>query len=500
MLVTQTLRAKVTLIGIGILLTALGMSSCGGGSSSTSQVPPAKNSVPSLISFSPFNATAGGAGFSLTLTGSGFAPNATVTWDGNALATTFVSSNQLTAQVTGGDIAAPGIAQITVSNPTPGGGVSNVFRFGVNPASPPANFLYVGNGAGTVDNTISGYSIDPNSGALTALAGSPFTASPYETITGPMGMDRLDKFLYVVNIPQTPPFSAPSCTSCTSFAGFAPNSAGDLVPLAGSPLFPLVPNSFVGDPTGNILYDSGGSGASQSTDIVTMLIDADSGALTPIADSPGFGVFTAMALNPAGTFLYGAGNPYISSSPGGIWVGSINPQAGNVILVSKPSTQGQLFSMALAVHPSGKFLFAVGTIGRLPTVLSYAIDPTTGTLTLLNSLENGSWEILSDVVVHPSGQFLYVTSEGSGNFIGPAFILGFSIDGNGNLTPIPGSPFSAPGSYPLSLATDPAGKFLYVSCGVVAGFTVDANSGALTPMAGSPFPSGNGSGVIVIAP
>src|SRR5208282_1431492 len=171
MFATRGLRTKITLVGIGILVVVMGLSSCGGGSGPTTQVPPAGNSVPSLISFSPFNATAGGAAFSLTLTGSGFAPNATVTWDGNALATTFVNGNQLTAQVTASDIAAAGIAQITVSNPAPGGGVSNVFRFGVNPASPPANFLYVANISGLLSssNTISGYSIDPNSGTLTAL-------------------------------------------------------------------------------------------------------------------------------------------------------------------------------------------------------------------------------------------------------------------------------------------------------------------------------------------
>jgi 6-phosphogluconolactonase (cycloisomerase 2 family) len=434
MLVTQTLRAKVTLVGIGILLV-MGMSSCGGGSSSTSQVPPAKNSVPSLISFSPFNATAGAAGFSLTLTGSGFAPNATVTWDGNALATTFVNGNQLTAQVTAGDIAAPGIAQITVSNPTPGGGVSNVFRFGVNPASPPANFLYAANVSGNLGtpNTISGYSIDPNSGALTALAGSPFTPSPYPSATnpGPMGMDRLGKFLYVANAPA--PNTSPSCQSCTTFEGFTPNSSGDLVPLAGSPLFTVVPNAFVGDPTANILYDSGGPGASQGSDIVTMAIDANTGALAPIADSPGFGVFIAIALNPAGTFLYGAGNPFISSSPGGIWTGSVNLQTGTVTVVATPTTQGGLGAQALAVHPSGKFLFAVGGA----TLFAYAIDPTTGELMLLNSISYSSiiGETLTDIVVHPSGQFLYTNLSVFNE------LLGFLIDGNGNLTPLPGSPF-----------------------------------------------------------
>jgi len=473
----------------------MGLSSCGGGSGPTTQVPPAGNSVPSLISFSPFNATAGGAAFSLTLTGSGFAPNATVTWDGNALATTFVNGNQLTAQVTASDIAAAGIAQITVSNPAPGGGVSNVFRFGVNPASPPANFLYVANISGLLSssNTISGYSIDPNSGTLTALADSPFTPSSYPTtVPDPIGMDHLNEFLYVADAPI--PNLNPSCQSCTTLDGFTPNSSGGLAPLAGSPFFTQVPNVFVGDPTGNILYDSGGPGASQASDIVTMRIDANSGALTPIAVGPGFDQFMAMALNPAGTFLYGVGSVNIATGSG-IYVGSINLTTGNVTPVATPATQGGYGVVSLAVHPSGKFLFAV-SFGNA-TIWSYAINPTTGTLTLLNSIQYNYFPASLDyVVVHPSGKFLYVSDWGE------SLLRGFSIDGNGNLTPVPGSPFNSWGFNPNFLATDPAGKFLYVSnnSGNVAGFTVDTNSGTLTPMAGSPFPAGNGPGVIVIGP
>ena len=499
MSVTRALRAKATLVAIGVVVVALGMSSCGG-SSSTSQVPPATNSVPSLISFSPFNATAGGAAFSLTLTGSGFAPNATVKWNGNALATTFVNKNQLTAQVTADDIATAGIAQITVSNPAPGGGVSNVFRFGVNPASPPASFLYVGNVSGGLSkpNTISEYGIDPNSGTLTALAGSPFTLPNTDGADlGPMGMDRLDKFLYVADGPF--PNTSPTCQSCTTFAGFTPTSSGDLAPLAGSPLFTQVPTAFVGDPTGNILYESGGPGASQSSDIVTMLVDGDTGGLTPIADSPGFDVFMSMALNPAGTFLYGAGNTN-SPTGSGIWTGSINPQTGNVLLVATPKTQGGLGVVSLAVHPSGKFLFAVSF--SYTALWSYAINPTTGALTLLNSIQYNSFPTsLTDVVVHPSGQFLYVSDWGDSS------VMGFSIDGNGNLTPVPGSPFASGGFNPLFLAMDPAGKFLYAANssesaynGDVAGFTVDGTSGALTPMTGSPFPAGTFPGPIVVAP
>jgi len=67
----------------------------------------------------------GGAGFSLTVNGAGFVAASTVNWNGSPLATTFVSSSQLTATVPASDIATASTASVTVVNPSPGGGVSN---------------------------------------------------------------------------------------------------------------------------------------------------------------------------------------------------------------------------------------------------------------------------------------------------------------------------------------------------------------------------------------
>ncbi len=68
----------------------------------------------------------GGAGFTLTVNGTGFVSGSEVNWNGTALSTTFVSSSQLTAAVPASDIATASTASITVSSPSPGGGTSNV--------------------------------------------------------------------------------------------------------------------------------------------------------------------------------------------------------------------------------------------------------------------------------------------------------------------------------------------------------------------------------------
>ncbi len=63
------------------------------------------NPVPSLSSISPSSATAGGATFTLNVTGSNFINGSVVNWNGTALTTTFTSSTQLSASVPSANIA-----------------------------------------------------------------------------------------------------------------------------------------------------------------------------------------------------------------------------------------------------------------------------------------------------------------------------------------------------------------------------------------------------------
>src|SRR5256884_3919181 len=76
-------------------------------------------------------------------------------------------------------------------------------------------------------------------------------------------------------------------------------------------------------------------------------------------------------------------------------------------------------------------------------------------------------------------------------------ISAYAISGTGALTPVPGSPFpqdpAATGELPVSVAVDPAGKFVFVAnynYRTVRAYQIDQNSGALTQAPGSPFPAG----------
>src|SRR5207244_484547 len=73
----------------------------------------------------------GGAGFTLTATGTNFISSSIVQWNGSQRATTFGSSTQLTAQITTADIATAGTASVTVFTPAPGGGTSSPQTFAI---------------------------------------------------------------------------------------------------------------------------------------------------------------------------------------------------------------------------------------------------------------------------------------------------------------------------------------------------------------------------------
>jgi probable HAF family extracellular repeat protein len=99
-----------------------------------------------------------------------------------------------------------------------------------------------------------------------------------------------------------------------------------------------------------------------------------------------------------------------------------------------------------------------------------------------------------------SNQFAYVANENSNDVSG--YILNAAT---GTLTPMEGSPFHTGKSGPTSVAVDPAGRFLYVTNqnawdNDVAGFSMDRATGKLTPVPGSPFADCSGPSSIAIDP
>jgi len=73
---------------------------------------------------SPASTAPKGPAFTLTVSGTGFAPGAVLNWNGSPRTTAVISGSSLQASITAADIAKPNTASITITNPGPAGGTS----------------------------------------------------------------------------------------------------------------------------------------------------------------------------------------------------------------------------------------------------------------------------------------------------------------------------------------------------------------------------------------
>jgi hypothetical protein len=85
--------------------------------------------VPVISSLSPSVANGGVAGVELFVNGAGFAPSAMIRWNSTQVVTEFISPNQLRTVILRSNFPAAGAYQVTVTNPTPGGGTSSPATF-----------------------------------------------------------------------------------------------------------------------------------------------------------------------------------------------------------------------------------------------------------------------------------------------------------------------------------------------------------------------------------
>ena len=137
------------------------------------------NPTPQLSSISPAALGIGGVpatGTAVTLNGAGFASQSTVSANGTSLSTTLVSATQLTATITASLLASPGVLQLTVSTPAPGGGTTSPASFTV---------LSVGQVSGTNNPQVAQYSIAPPRAANVTIQFGPDTSYGLQTWSQP---------------------------------------------------------------------------------------------------------------------------------------------------------------------------------------------------------------------------------------------------------------------------------------------------------------------------
>lgn len=132
---SETRARTVVLSGLAVILCEL-ISACGANHNTPTGPPPIQNPVPSIVTLSPNNYNQNGPAFTLSVIGSNFVSDSIIQWGGSPRQTSFVNSNLVTAQILPSDVSS-GAAAVTVTNPAPGGGVSNSKSFSV-PCNIPA--------------------------------------------------------------------------------------------------------------------------------------------------------------------------------------------------------------------------------------------------------------------------------------------------------------------------------------------------------------------------
>lgn len=181
---------------------------------------------------------------------------------------------------------------------------------------------------------------------------------------------------------------------------------------------------------------------------------------------------TAVAIHPSGKFVYAVNvnNDEITALSLDANTGALTPIAGSPFPTNSQSP------FAAAIDPAGHFLFVANANGANVSV--FAIDATTGALAEITGSPFPAGNIPESAAVSPNGQFLYV-----GNSYDKT-VSAFSIDSaTGSLSDVSGSPFATGASGPLGLTIDAPGLTLYSmdhDSDQVAIFKIDSSTGALT--------------------
>ena len=402
-----------------------------------------------------------------------------------------------------------------VTNGTGTTASSNVTNVTVTCAGSVGKFAYTANNG---DGTISAYTIDPNTGALTAVSGSPY---PDGTAPAAVSLAPNGKFA----------FSA-SSNGTQVYAYTINQTTGQLNAVAGSP---FGTGFAVGSTYPDIAVDSQSAhlylASAGDNEVAGFAIDSTTGVLTPLAGSPypaGAGAGAIPAFSPDGKYLYvmdqtantvsgysiNATSGVLTALPGGAVATGSTPDwiaftpNGNYAYVANSGqdtisaysvSSGVLTPLAtptfatdehpqdLTIDATGTHLYAPVALGTSPGAVDAFTINADGTLSNMTSTPAGVTPVF--LAIDPAAPYAYVASKGG------AEVYGYSIDATtGALTALPSSPFSTgAGSFPQFITIDPSGKFGYTAnegTANLSGFAINPTTGALTPVPNSPVPAG----------
>src|SRR5215472_4682947 len=359
----------------------------------------------------------------------------------------------------------------------------------VSPASPQTSsqqYVYASAPGSPSPSSVPGFANVSQTGALHLLANSPFN----ERLEGGLlAIDGQGKFLFVLN-PTSDDVSMFQIDPATGNLSEVLGSpfAVPTIPFSTSP--PAQPLSMATERSGQFLFvgyllaDSANSTGSSA--IVSLAIDTSGSSpilrfvgsvftlaapIQLLSDSKGLRLYAGMGIGNNGTMQSG---PEVYSIDG---AGNLSFQG----IAPNPENRGTDF----AIDPQDRFVFAVGGL-MAAHLVACVISPVDGTLPTCGPPLDLS-ATLPGMVVESSGHFLYIP-----DFSQSA--VAFSVDQTtGDATQVA----SLPGivlSQGASVA-DPMGPYIYsadpsFTAGGVHTYLVDQQTGNLTEIPGSPFTAG----------
>jgi|HubBroStandDraft_1064217.scaffolds.fasta_scaffold09504_2 6-phosphogluconolactonase len=369
--------------------------------------------------------------------------------------------------------------------------------------TPNGHFLYVGPDTGGV----SGFSINQSTGALTAVAGSPFAAGSTDSIAI---ADPSSSFLYETNyasgeapllifaidptsgaltqtnaqglvgalgvwlsfttgaaVEYTPTFAYAANSGSSSISELSIASGG--LTLTGTLTDTNGPQASVATANGEFVYTGNSNGSISEYKV------GKTGALSKIKGSPIKGL-----TNPVGMATSSFYNVLYAEDPTAelSYDYTMNAKTGVLSLSSSGGTDGN-GPQAIAVDPFGQFTLVVNTASD-----EVAIGiPGSG---FVDTIATGLNPVA--ITIDPSSQFVYVANSGDGTV--SAYNLSLASPYMAQI----GSAVAA-GTTPSAVVAEPYGQYLYVAnsgSGTISAYSINAFTGALTAIAGAPFPTVTG--------
>lgn len=297
--------------------------------------------------------------------------------------------------------------------------------------------VYVANEGGS---SLSAFKLDPDSGALTAVSGSPFTSG---NAPRALGTNSTGDFLYSANLGNA--------GANGGVSGWVVGSGGALTAMNGSPFLATASyGSIAVDPQARFVF----AGHATTAEIQGFTIASGSGVLTGMGGTTGTtGNPIRMAEDPTGKFLY------VAEGASGVDVFTIS--SGGAL----SNVQNVPLGGANGVAVTSKYVYVADAVTG---VNAYSIDTNSGQLTAIGTaLAAGTSP--SNVAVAPNGRYVYVTNSGSND------VSGYTVDATTGALTSMGATFGA-STGPSAVTVDPTSRFAYVTnrtAGSVSIFTID---------------------------